>query len=104
MTFHSERRHLAEDLILWETSGSPSPEEWQALLAGLVEWLTEAERRGRPLRLILDPSKMTSITATTRRLFAEFRADTLPLIANSVACAAYVADHPLLRAALTASF
>jgi hypothetical protein len=47
---------------------------------------------------------MTTISANTRRTFGQWRAENLALIANSVACAAYVADSALVRAVLTASF
>jgi len=104
MNFRYERKQLAEDLVLWEAHGDPTPAEWSSCLDAVLEWLTEAERRGQRLRVLIDSTGMPTVRVQTRRAFAEWRARHLALIANAVARAAYVADGPLLRSVLTAVF
>jgi len=104
MNFRYERKQLGEDLVLWETHGDPTAAEWSSCLDAVHEWLTEAERRGQRLRVLIDSSGMSTVRVQTRRMFAEWRARHLALIANAVASAAYVADRPLLRSVITAVF
>jgi len=104
MDFRYERKQLADDLVMWETHGIPTPAQWSACLDAALEWLTEAERRGQRLRVLIDSTGMPRVRVQTRRMFAEWRACHLALIANSVASAAYVADGPLLRSVLMAVF
>jgi len=54
--------------------------------------------------VLIDSTGMPRVRVQTRRMFAEWRACHLALIANSVASAAYVADGPLLRSVLMAVF
>lgn len=104
VSFQFERKHIEDDLIVWETFGNPSTEEWIELLSAMEEWLTEAELRGRRFRLIIDATAMAPLASPARRLFGQWRAQNVALIANSVMCAAYVADSSWLRALLTATF
>lgn len=104
MTFRYERKQLADDLVMWEAHGVPTPAEWASCLDAVLEWLTEAECRGQRLRVLIDSTGMPTVRVQTRRMFADWRARHLALIANSVAAAAYVADRPLLRSVLTAVF
>jgi hypothetical protein len=104
MNFRYERKQLGDDLVLWEAHGDPTPEEWAACLNAVLEWLTEAERRGQRLRVLIDSSGMPTVRVQTRRVFGDWRARHLALIANSIARAAYVADRPILRSVLTAVF
>jgi hypothetical protein len=104
MNFRYERKQLAEDLVMFEAHGIPSADEWSGCLDGVLEWLTEAERRGQRLRVLVDSSGMPGVRVHTRRIFVEWRTRHLALIANSVAAAAYVVDGPLMRSVLTAVF
>lgn len=104
MNFRYERKQLAEDLVLWEAHGDPTPEEWSSCLDAVLDWLTEAERRGQRLRVLVDSTGMPTVRVQTRRAFAEWRVRHLALIANAVAAAAYVADGPLMRGVLTTVF
>jgi hypothetical protein len=104
MAFRYERKQLADDLVMWETHGVPTPTEWASCLDAAREWLTEAERRGQRLRVVIDSTGMPRVRAQTRRMFAEWRARHLALIANSIAGAAYVADGQLMRSVLVAVF
>jgi|SRR5688572_18213818 len=104
MNFRYERKQLADDLVVWEAHGDPTPAEWSSCLDAALDWLTEAERRGQRLRVLIDSTGMPTVRVQTRRMFADWRARHLALIANSVAAAAYVADGPLLRSVLTAVF
>jgi len=104
MVFRYERKQLEDDLVIWEAHGVPTHAEWSSCLDAVLEWLTEAERRGQRLRVLIDSSGMPTVRVQTRRVFGEWRAQHLALIANSVARAAYVADGPLLRSVLTAVF
>lgn len=104
MNFHFSCRQLTPRIVLWEFHEHPSLDEWSAALARATEWLLDLERRGRRVLVVVDPSGMGNVDASIRSFAGEWRAQHLPLIANTCECAAYVADTPLVRGVLTAVF
>lgn len=102
--FICDRRIIANDIVLWELTGLPTSDEWRSMLKVAGHWLHEQESRGRKWGMIIDPSGLLSISAEIRNEAGKWRAENMPLIANTCTCAAYVAPSALLRGAITAVF
>lgn len=102
--FSYERRIISNDIVIWELSGMPTISEWRALLNSAGLWLREQESRGRKWGIVVDPSDLENISTEIRAEAGQWRAENMPLIANTCTCAAYVAPSPLLRGAITAIF
>jgi hypothetical protein len=102
--FHYQRTTISSDIALWEMFGTASDAEWLGLLEDAERWLLEQESRGKKWGIVIDPSGMPAISADLRRAAGEWRALNMPLIANTCACASYVATNSMLRGAITAVF
>ncbi len=102
--FFYERRTISPDVTLWEISGSPTIGEWRSMLVVAGRWLQEQESRGRKWGIIVDPSGLATVPAEIRKEAGQWRAENMPLIANTCICASYVAQSPLMRGAITAVF
>jgi hypothetical protein len=102
--FFYERRIIANDIALWELSGSPTMDEWRSVMKIAGRWLLEQESRGRRWGIIVDPSGLLGISADIRKEAGQWRGENMPLIANTCICASYVAPSALLRGAITAVF
>jgi len=101
--FHYERKELSSDVVLWELFGCPKIDEWNRFTDAAAHWWAEQESRGRRWGVVVDPSGMFDVSGSIRRAAGEWRAAHLPLLANTVICASYVADRPVMRAAVTAA-
>jgi hypothetical protein len=104
MSFHYEKSELSRDVVLWTLHETPTRPEWTSFLACVTEWLQDLERRGCRISVVVDPTGMPQPDAVGRTAISEWRAEHLPLIANTCRCAAYVADGPVWRSLLTAVF
>ena len=83
---------------------SPSPDQWHGMLRAATEWLLDLERRGCRVSVVVDPSGMGNADVVARTAAGHWRADHLPLIANTCRCAGYVADSSVMRGVLQAVF
>lgn len=102
--FIYERSSISSEVTLWEISGTPTIGEWRSLLAVAGRWLQEQESRGRKWGIVVDPSGLENVSAEIRKEAGQWRAENMPLIANTCICASYVAESPLMRGAITAVF
>lgn len=80
----------------------PTPSQWQAAMAAATLWMRDLESRGQYSGVVVDPTEMVRVGPWARRAAGHWRAENMPLIANSCTCASYVAPSALLRAAVTA--
>jgi hypothetical protein len=73
-------------------------------MADATLWMSDLESRGQKSGVVVDPTEMISVDAEQRRAFGQWRAEHMPLIANTCICGSYVAPSSILRGAVTAVF
>lgn len=91
-------------VTLWELSGQADPVGWTRMLREASRFLSQLEVRAQQMGIIIDPSELSPIDAGLRRDAGQWRAENMPLIANVVPCASYVAKSAWMRGAITAIF
>ena len=102
--FKAKRKPLTARITLVTLSGAPSHAAFEAHLADMKSWLLGYQQRGERAILLIDPSAMTKLDASVRRVYGQWRAENIELIGQTVERAAYVANSALWRGILTAVF
>ncbi len=102
--FHLEREAINARVTLVTLGGAASEAEFEARLEEIRLWLLDYEARGELAVLLIDPSAMTRLDASVRRVYGEWRAENIELIGKTVERAAYIANSSVWRGILTAVF
>ncbi len=103
-SFRLEREALTARITLITLDGAPSEASFKAELAVIRQWLVSSQKKGERVILLIDPSGMTKLDASVRKVYGQWRAENIQLIGQSVERAAYVANSALWRGILTAVF